>query len=194
MHHSCSFTSKSKEVYLHFHHIKIPPVLPLLHTTVHCACPSPPVLSTRQTTVKARETFKNFFFLFFFSLIVCLSQLRVGQAERCVCHSSKSISTRTAGNAGADPSSKSRLPTPIRSSLFLWKTTQKKPSPDRRERRKTFFLKRGEEKKIYRVERHKAAGSPFCLGEERGSSLLKIPQRPVFQQVLGPVIHAEDVA
>lgn len=73
MHHSCSFTSKSKEVYLHFHHIKIPPVLPLLHTTVHCACPSPPVLSTRQTTVKARETFKNFFFLFFFSLIVCLS-------------------------------------------------------------------------------------------------------------------------
>lgn len=38
-------------------------------------------------------------------------------------HSSKSISTRATGNTGADPSSKSRLPTPRSSSLFVWKTT-----------------------------------------------------------------------
>lgn len=81
MHHSCSFTSKSKEVYLHFHHIKIPPVLPLLHTTLHCACLSPPVLSTPQTTVKARETFKNFFFLFFFfNCVSLLAQSGTGWA------------------------------------------------------------------------------------------------------------------
>ena len=44
-------------------------------TTLHCAFLSPPVLSTRQTTVKARETFKNFFFSFFFFFFNCVSLL-----------------------------------------------------------------------------------------------------------------------
>lgn len=38
-------------------------------------------------------------------------------------HSSKSFSTRATGNTEADPSSKSRLPTPRSSSVFVWKTT-----------------------------------------------------------------------
>lgn len=41
-------------------------------------------------------------------------------------HSSKTISTLSTGNTGSDPSSKSRLPTSLRSSLFLQKT--QKPS------------------------------------------------------------------
>ncbi len=40
---------------------------------------------------------------------------------------SKTISTLSTGNTGSDPSSKSRLPTSLRSSLFLQKTTKTFP-------------------------------------------------------------------
>lgn len=117
-------------------------------------CPSRlSMLSMRQIMVKARETFKNFW--------NCVSLSSEWDRLSVVCHSSKSISTRTTGNAGADPSSKSRLPTPIRSSLFLWKTT--KPSPDREKSERKLKRKK---KKINRPQAH-GCGFFLLLAEEK---------------------------
>ncbi len=55
-----------------------------------------------------------------------MPQLKAMLFERMY-HSSKTISTLSTGNTGSDPSSKSRLPTSLRSSLFLQKTTKTFP-------------------------------------------------------------------
>lgn len=92
---SYSLTLKSKEAYLHFHQVKIPqvgaPVPP--HSTSVCLC-----TATANNSQGEGNVLKLFFFLGRNCVSLCLG---VGQAEPCVSHSSQSISSRTAGNAGS---------------------------------------------------------------------------------------------
>lgn len=116
---SYSLTLKSKEAYLHFHQVKIPqvgaPVPP--HSTSVCLCTA---------TANNSQGEGNVLKLFFFSWgeIVCLFASEWDRPS-LVCPILPSLfQAAPQETQGADPSSKSRLPTPIRSSLFL-----SEPSP-----------------------------------------------------------------
>lgn len=79
IHHSCSFEYKLKEVYLHFHHIKNPTSIPVpsyKHTFL-CNLSSLGALYATNHGGRRGKRLKKL-------LKLCLSLLRVGQAERCV--------------------------------------------------------------------------------------------------------------